>query len=50
VEAYRRDVQAVGKAYRRLMGKHFPAMALVGVSELLEPGAMVEIEATAVMP
>jgi enamine deaminase RidA (YjgF/YER057c/UK114 family) len=42
----RRDV---GAAYRQLMGKHFPAMTLVEVSNLLEPLAKVEIEALAVI-
>ena len=32
------------------MGRHFPAMALVEVAALLEPGALVEIEATAALP
>ena len=41
---------AVGDAYRQIMGKHFPAMALVEVKALLEPLAHVEIEATAVLP
>jgi enamine deaminase RidA (YjgF/YER057c/UK114 family) len=40
----------VGAAYRRVMGKHFPAMALVQVADLLEPGAKIEIEATAALP
>lgn len=47
---YLRDVRAIGAGYRELMGKHFPAMALVEVAALLEPGAKVEIEATAVLP
>jgi enamine deaminase RidA (YjgF/YER057c/UK114 family) len=33
-----------------VIGRHFPAMALVQVAGLLEPGAVVEIEATAVVP
>lgn len=41
---------AVGQAYRAVMGRHFPAMSLVEVKALLEPGAKVEIEATAVLP
>ena len=49
VAAYRDGVQAVGKGYREVLGKHFPAMALIGVSELVHPGAKVEIEATAVV-
>lgn len=40
----------VGEAYRKVMGKHFPAMALVEVAGLLEPGAKVEIQALAVLP
>ena len=44
-----RDLAAVGEAYRRVMGRHFPAMALVEVAALLEPGALVEIEATAAL-
>jgi enamine deaminase RidA (YjgF/YER057c/UK114 family) len=39
----------VGAAYRRVMGRHYPAMSLVEVTALLEPGALVEIEATAVL-
>ncbi len=46
---YERDLSAVGAAYRRVMGRHFPAMALVEVAALLEPGALVEIEATAAL-
>lgn len=40
----------IGDAYRRVLGKHFPAMTLIVVAGLLEPGAKVEIEATAVLP
>jgi len=40
----------VGQRYRTAMGKHFPAMTLVEVKDLLEKGAKVEIEATAVLP
>jgi enamine deaminase RidA (YjgF/YER057c/UK114 family) len=47
---YLADLPAVGEAYRRVMGRHYPAMALVEVQALLEPGAKVEIEATAVVP
>jgi enamine deaminase RidA (YjgF/YER057c/UK114 family) len=49
-EAYLADPAGIGQAYRDVMGKHFPAMAVVVVSALLEPGAKVEIEATAVVP
>ncbi|RMD88903.1 MAG: RidA family protein [Alphaproteobacteria bacterium] len=40
----------VGAAYRRVMGRHFPAMTMVVVSGLVEDEALVEIEATAVLP
>ncbi|NVK15380.1 MAG: RidA family protein [Rhodobacteraceae bacterium] len=40
----------VGKAYRNVMGYHFPAMTMVVVSALVEDEAKVEIEATAVLP
>ncbi|MDX2202629.1 MAG: RidA family protein [Hyphomicrobiaceae bacterium] len=40
----------VGEAYRRVLGRHFPAMALVVVAGLVEDAALVEIEATAVIP
>lgn len=42
--------QEIGAAYRRVIGRHFPAMTLVVVAGLLEDGAKVEIEATAVIP
>ena len=47
---YLRDIKQVGEHYRALMGRHYPAMALVEVKSLLEPLARVEIEATAVIP
>ena len=47
---YLADLAAVGEAYRAVMGRHYPAMALLEVSGLLEPGAKVEIEGTAVLP
>ena len=40
----------IGAAYREQMGRAYPAMALVQVAALLEAGALVEIEATAVIP
>ena len=40
----------IGEAYRRVIGRHFPAMTLLVVADLLEEGAKVEIEATAVIP
>lgn len=47
---YLAHAKGVGAAYRKHMGKHFPAMALVEVAALLEDRAKVEIEATAVLP
>jgi enamine deaminase RidA (YjgF/YER057c/UK114 family) len=47
---YNRDIKAIGAIYRDIIGSHYPAMALVQVADLLEPGAKVEIEATAVVP
>jgi enamine deaminase RidA (YjgF/YER057c/UK114 family) len=43
-------LREVGAAYRELIGKHFPAMTAIEVSGLVEDGAKVEIEATAVVP
>ncbi len=40
----------VGQSYRRVIGRHFPAMTLIQVAGLLEERAKVEIEATAVIP
>lgn len=40
----------IGDEWRRILGKVFPAMALLQVADLLEDGALVEIEATAVIP
>jgi enamine deaminase RidA (YjgF/YER057c/UK114 family) len=49
-EEYRANCAALGAAYRKIVGSHYPAMALVQVAGLLEEGAKVEIEATAVLP
>lgn len=46
---YRRRSKALGAAYRKRMGKHFPAMTLVEVKSLFDDGAKVEIEATALL-
>ncbi|HUF30496.1 MAG TPA: RidA family protein [Gemmatimonadaceae bacterium] len=40
----------IGDVYRALFGRHYPAMSVVVVSGLIEPEALVEIEATAVVP
>jgi enamine deaminase RidA (YjgF/YER057c/UK114 family) len=50
LDAYRLERARIGDVYREVMGRHFPAMTLVGVSGLVEPGALLEIEATAVVP
>ena len=47
VLAYRANLKALGAAYRERLGRHFPAMALVGVAGLFEPGSLIEIEGTA---
>ena len=46
---YRARAKAVGEAWRRRLGKHYPAMALVEVKSLLEDDAKVEIEAIALL-
>ncbi len=50
LDAYRDQQTELGHAYRAVLGKHFPAMSVVGVTRLVEPQALVEIEATAVRP
>lgn len=47
---YRANLGPIGEAYRSVMGRHYPAMALVEVAGLVDDGATVEIEATAVIP
>jgi enamine deaminase RidA (YjgF/YER057c/UK114 family) len=49
-DAYVREARDIGAAYREILGKHFPAMSVVEVRGLVEPRALVEIEATAVIP
>lgn len=48
--AYSGNLKEVGKAYRATFGDFYPTMTMVQVVRLVEPGAMVEIEATAVLP
>jgi enamine deaminase RidA (YjgF/YER057c/UK114 family) len=50
VEAYRNSLAEIGAAWRALMGRHFPAMAVVEVRALVEREAMIEIETIAVVP
>jgi enamine deaminase RidA (YjgF/YER057c/UK114 family) len=47
--AYLARRKDIGEVYRRVIGRHFPAMTLIVVAGLLEDGARVEIEATAVV-
>lgn len=50
IEEYRTALPRIGEVYRDVMGRNFPAMALVEVKSLVEPAAVVEVEATAVIP
>ena len=49
-EDYVRSLPEIGAVYRERMGRCFPAMAVVEVGALIEPGALIEIETTAVVP
>jgi enamine deaminase RidA (YjgF/YER057c/UK114 family) len=49
-KVYRATSRELGRSYREIIGEHYPAMTLVQVAGLLEDGASVEIEATAVLP
>ena len=49
LDQYRENLREVGAVYRDVMGKNFPAMAVVGVNDLVEPEALLEIESTAVV-
>ena len=49
IDEYLADPRALGRAYREVIGAHYPAMALVQVVRLVEPAARLEIEATAVV-
>ena len=49
LDEYRQNLVGIGEAWRDVMGKNFPAMAVVGVTELVEHDALIEIETTAVV-
>ena len=49
-DEYNTALREVGRLYREIVGRHFPAMAVVIVAGLVEPRAKVEIEATALVP
>ncbi len=50
MDEYLANLKELGRAYREVIGAHYPAMALLQVVRLVEPDARVEIEATAVVP
>jgi enamine deaminase RidA (YjgF/YER057c/UK114 family) len=47
---YRANLAQIGAAWRELIGRHYPAMAVVGVTGLVEPAARIEVETMAVVP
>jgi enamine deaminase RidA (YjgF/YER057c/UK114 family) len=49
-DAYLARAREVGEAYRDVIGRHYPVMAVIEVKGLMEPGALVEIETTAIIP
>jgi enamine deaminase RidA (YjgF/YER057c/UK114 family) len=49
-DVYFASLKALGTVYREVIGRHYPAMSVIEVRGLVQPGAMVEIEATAVVP
>lgn len=50
MDGYRRSLKEIGLAYRRNLGRYYPAIALLGVASLFDPDAMVELVATALIP
>lgn len=50
LDEYRGELKEIGAAYRDVVGRHYPAMSVMQVAGLVEHGAKVEIEATAVVP
>jgi enamine deaminase RidA (YjgF/YER057c/UK114 family) len=50
LDEYRAELKEIGAAYRDVIGRHYPTMSVIGVAGLVEQGAKVEIEATAVIP
>ena len=49
-EDYLNNLKALGRAYKAVIGRHYPAMAVVQIVALIDEGAKLEIEATAVIP
>lgn len=50
ITSYLNSTVEIGAAWKKIIGPHYPAMALVEVVRLVEPQALIEIEATAVVP
>jgi len=50
VQAYRDSLKALGEIWRPRMGRNYPAMALFGVTGLVDEEALIEIETTAIIP
>ena len=50
IDEYRVNLKPIGMAYREVFGKHFPPMALIGIGELFDPKAKVELVCIAVVP
>jgi len=50
LDMYRAGASAIGEGWRERFGRYYPAMSLVKVAGLLEPGALVEIEGVAILP
>lgn len=50
IVAYRENLGPIGDAYRAVFGRHYPPMALIGVTELMDPKALVELVCVAVVP
>ncbi|MFP4073153.1 MAG: RidA family protein [Actinomycetota bacterium] len=50
VDRYRRQLRVIGERYRNVFGKHYPPMALFGVTELFDSAAVVELVCVAVVP
>jgi enamine deaminase RidA (YjgF/YER057c/UK114 family) len=48
--AYRANLKLIGEAWRQVFGKHYPPMALIGVAELYDPRAVVELVGVATVP
>ncbi len=49
VEQYRLELEPIGEAYRATFGRHYPPMALIGVTELFDPAARIELVCTAAL-